>query len=213
MESCTGRPAWLVVGLGNPGPAYLWTPHNLGFMVVDAVAARAGIAFNRHSAGALVGRGRFAGVELVLAKPQTYMNASGGPVRSLLEEYGLPTDRLIVISDDVALPWGTVRIRERGSAGGHNGLRSVIAALGTDRFLRLRVGIGPGELPEDLTAYVLRPLERSELPQAAEAIDTATAALECILVHGAAAAMNRFNRRAGMPAGNTGAATQGGAPR
>src|SRR5579875_3377873 len=122
MEPSTGRPAWLVVGLGNPGPAYLWTPHNLGFMVVDAVAARAGIAFHRHSAGALVGQGRFAGVELVLAKPQTYMNASGGPVRSLLEEYELQPERLIVISDDVALPWGSVRIRERGSGGGHRPL-------------------------------------------------------------------------------------------
>lgn len=189
-------PEWLVVGLGNPGRQYACTPHNLGFLVLDTIAAKSGIRWLPSKALALVGRGPLAGVEVVLAKPQTYMNASGAAVRDLLEHYGIETERLVVITDDIMLPWGTVRIRQQGSAGGHHGLASVIAAVGTDRFVRLRIGIGPLPPGDDLTRYVLRPMDELQRQQAQEGIEQAVAALEWLLRHGPAAAMSRFNRRA-----------------
>src|SRR3990172_10459138 len=119
----------LIVGLGNPGPEYAWTPHNLGFLVVDRLAERAGIRVERPEAQAYIGKGRLAGQDVVLAKPQTYMNASGMAVGELVRRVEIDPAEMIVVSDEVALPWGMLRIRERGSAGGHNGLESIISAL------------------------------------------------------------------------------------
>jgi len=186
----------LIIGLGNPGPEYAWTPHNLGFLVVDRLAERARIRVGRFEARSVVGQGRLAGVEVLLAKPQTSMNLSGLAAQALLERFeALPAD-LIVVSDQVALPWGMIRIRPRGSAGGHNGLKSVVGALGTDEFVRVRLGIQPEGLEEDLAAYVLEPMDDATLEKAAEMIEQAALAIEMILEKGTQPAMNAFNRRA-----------------
>jgi PTH1 family peptidyl-tRNA hydrolase len=189
----------LIVGLGNPGPEYVWTPHNLGFLTIDRLAERVGIRVRRPEGKSLVGLGRLAGTEVLLAKPQTFMNASGVAVRDLLGRFEADPAGLIVVTDDAALAWGTLRIRERGSAGGHNGLKSVIGALGNDAFVRIRLGAGPVEPGADLVEYVLRPMRDRELEQAADAIDQAVEAVEMILEKGTGAAMNRFNRRAAGP--------------
>lgn len=189
-------PERLIVGLGNPGPEYAATPHNLGFWAVDRLAERAGIRVTRPEARAYVGLGRVAGVPVVLAKPQTFMNASGMAVRDLLARYELRPAAMIVVFDDVSLPWGVLRIRPRGSAGGHNGVESVIGATGTDGFPRVRIGIAPGHPVGDLADYVLRPMSRSRQQQAAELAENAAAAVEVILAEGVERAMSRFNRRA-----------------
>ena len=133
----------LIVGLGNPGIEYAWTPHNLGFLVVDKLAEQAGIRVTRPEAKSDVGLGKIAGHEVVLAKPQTMMNLSGLAVRELLGRAECEPADVIVVCDDFALPWGMIRVRERGSAGGHNGLKSVIGALGTMEFPRVRLGVQP----------------------------------------------------------------------
>jgi PTH1 family peptidyl-tRNA hydrolase len=189
-------PERLIVGLGNPGPEYAATPHNLGFWTVDRLAERAGIRVTRPEAKAYVGLGRVAGVRVALAKPQTFMNASGMAVRELLERYELPPAAMIVVFDDVALPWGMLRIRPRGSAGGHNGVESVISAAGTDGFPRVRIGIAPEHPLDDLADYVLRPMSRSRQQEAAELAESAALAVEVILAEGVERAMSRFNRRA-----------------
>ena len=185
----------LIVGLGNPDPEYQWTPHNLGFMVVDELANRSGIRVERPEGKALVGRGKIAGEEVVLAKPQTYMNLSGVSVRDLLGKYELDLDDLLVLWDEKQLPWGVIRIHPEGSAGGHNGAKSVISALGTKEFARLRIGCGPNHPVGDLAAYVLRRMKKAELEVAAEAIGEAGDAVEIILTQGIDAAMNKYNRR------------------
>jgi PTH1 family peptidyl-tRNA hydrolase len=185
----------LIVGLGNPGPEYQWTPHNLGFLAVDEIANRAGIRVERPEAKALVGRGKFAGEEIILAKPQTYMNLSGISVRDVLEKYELSPEDLLVLYDERDLPWGMIRIGERGSPGTHNGAKSVTSALGTQEFARLRLGCGPDHPVSDLAAYVLRPMKKGDLEIAAEMIAEAAGAVEVIQKQGIAAAMNRFNRR------------------
>lgn len=189
-------PERLIVGLGNPGPEYAATPHNLGFWTVDRLAERAGIRVTRPEAKAYVGLGRVAGVPVALAKPQTFMNASGMAVRELLARYELQPAAMIVVFDDVALPWGMLRIRPRGSAGGHNGVESVIGAAGTDGFPRVRIGIAPEHPVGDLADYVLRPMSRSRQQEAAELAENAAAAVELILAEGVERAMSRFNRRA-----------------
>jgi PTH1 family peptidyl-tRNA hydrolase len=199
----------LIVGLGNPGPEYVWTPHNLGFLVIDRLAERAGIRVRRPEGKSLVGLGKLAGSEVVLAKPQTFMNASGLAVRDLLGRFDADPARLIVITDDAALPRGTLRIRKRGSAGGHNGLKSVIGTLQSDEFIRIRIGIGPAEPGEDLAEYVLRPMDDRDFEQAAESIDRSVEAVEMILENGVDAAMNRFNRRADGPAEEPGSGDPG----
>ncbi len=186
----------LIVGLGNPGPEYAWTPHNLGFLVVDRLAKSASARVERLEAKSQIGRGQIAGHEVVLAKPQTYMNASGLAVRGLVERFECPPAELVVIYDDVALPWGMIRIRQRGSAGGHNGLKSLIGALGTDEFIRVRLGVQPEHPVGDLAAYVLRPMGKAQLAVAAEMVEQAAEAVEVILAEGAKRAMSRFNRRA-----------------
>ena len=185
----------LIVGLGNPGPEYIWTPHNLGFLVVDRLADDARIRVERPEGKAYVGRGRLAEQEVVLAKPQTQMNLSGLAVWELLRRFECDPSEMIVISDDVALPWGMIRIRERGSAGGHNGLKSVIGAIGTDEFVRVRLGVQPEHSVGDLSAYVLHPMRKAELEIAAEAVEQAAEAVEVVLKDGPKWAMTRYNRR------------------
>ncbi len=185
----------IIVGLGNPGREYAFTPHNLGFLVIDCLAERFGIRVTRPEAQSYVGLGQIAGHEVALAKPQTYMNASGHAVADLVERYEADPAETIVISDEIALPWGVIRIRERGSAGGHNGLKSVIGALGTDEFLRIRLGICPEFPPRDLAAYDLAPIGKDVRKVAEEMVGNAADAIEVILAEGAGAAMSRFNRR------------------
>ena len=185
----------LIVGLGNPGIEYAWTPHNLGFLVVDALAEDAGIRVTRPEAKSLVGLGRIAGREVVLAKPQTMMNLSGLAVRELVSRAECEPSDMIVVCDDIALPWGMLRVRERGTAGGHNGLKSVIGAIGTTEFVRVRLGVKPEELRGDLKEYVLRQIRRDEEDLVAEEIEQGAKAVKVILAEGTQSAMNRFNRR------------------
>jgi PTH1 family peptidyl-tRNA hydrolase len=185
----------LIVGLGNPDPEYQWTPHNLGFMAVDELANRAAIRVERPEGKALVGRGKLAGEEILLAKPQTYMNLSGISVRELLAKYELDVSDLLAMWDEVQLPLGTIRIHPDGSAGSHNGAQSVINALGTQEFARLRLGCGPDHPLNSRREHVLRPMRKAELAVAAEMIDEAGNAVETILTEGIDAAMNKFNRR------------------
>ena len=185
----------LIVGLGNPGPEYQWTPHNLGFLAVDELANRNDIRVERPEAQALVGIGKVAGEEVILAKPQTYMNLSGNSVGRLMDKYELEPQDLLVMFDERDLPWGMIRIGERGSPGTHNGAKSVTSAMGSQEFARLRLGCGPDHPVSDLAAYVLRPMKKSDLEVAAEMVGSAGDAVELILTQGIAVAMNRFNRR------------------
>jgi PTH1 family peptidyl-tRNA hydrolase len=182
-----------VVGLGNPGERYRRTRHNVGYMVVDALAARAGIRKGGEVAEAWVASADVAGEGALLVKPTTFMNRSGVAVDRLLGLKAGEARDLIVVLDDVALGLGRIRIRERGSHGGHNGLRSVIEVLGTEEFPRLRVGILKGEPGEDLADYVLAPFPAEDVLVVQEAVDRAADAVECVIREGIGAAMNRFN--------------------
>ncbi|MDP9268335.1 MAG: aminoacyl-tRNA hydrolase [Acidobacteriota bacterium] len=189
----------LIVGLGNPGIEYQFTPHNLGFLALDRIAESkdCGAQIANRRSRALTGKCSIAGHEVLLAKPETYMNLSGVAVAALVAELGLDaTKDLIVIYDELDLPWGTIRIRERGSAGGHNGVKSLIAALGTEEFLRIRLGIGPDFEVGDGAKYVLAQMKKAQLAIAGEMLDQANEAVKVILQEGASVAMNRFNRRA-----------------
>ena len=192
---------WLIVGLGNPDPEYQWTPHNLGFLAVDELANRGGIRVERPEGMALVGRGKLAGQEVLLAKPQTYMNLSGVSVRELLGKYELKPDDLLVMWDEVQLPWSVIRLAPDGSAGSHNGAKSVIGSIGTQKFARLRLGCGPEHPLGSRKEYVLRPMKKAELEIAAEEVALAGDAVEMWLTGGIDAAMNKFNRRAETDAG------------
>ena len=185
----------LIVGLGNPGKEYEWSRHNLGFMLIDKLAQDAGIVVGRRECSSLVGRGEIEGVRTKLAKPQTFMNLSGHAVACLLAKIKSesPIDQLVVISDDLALPLGKIRIRERGSAGGHNGLKSIIAALGTTEFVRLRIGIQPEHPISDSKSFVLDSFPRSERPIVIETIDQSAEAVKTIIREGALKAMAQFN--------------------
>jgi peptidyl-tRNA hydrolase, PTH1 family len=184
----------LIVGLGNPGREYEWTPHNLGFLAIDAIAAKAGIRVTRPEAKSYVGIGKLAGEDVVLAKPQTMMNLSGLAVEALFDKTGCEPGDLIVLSDEVALPWGMIRVSERGSAGGHNGLKSVISAAGQD-FMRVRMGVRPEFVPEDLAAYVLCKMSKDKVEIGEQMASDAAAAVEIIVTEGVEKAMARFNRR------------------
>jgi peptidyl-tRNA hydrolase, PTH1 family len=194
MHVAAGRMR-VIVGLGNPGIEYALTPHNLGFLVVDILAEDAGIRLSRPEAKSLVGLGQIAGHEVVLAKPQTTMNLSGLAVRELVSRVECEPSDVIVVCDDVALPWGMVRVRERGTAGGHNGLKSVIGAIGTTEFVRVRLGVKPEEMRGDLKEYVLRQIRRDEEDLVADEIEQGAEAVKVILEEGTQVAMNRFNRR------------------
>ena len=186
----------LVVGLGNAGSEYDWTPHNMGFLAVDALAERAKIRVTRPEARALVGRGQLAGHDVVLAKPQTMMNLSGIAVHMLVERYECDTTEMIVLIDEVDLPWGMLRVRERGLNSTHNGLKSVIASLGTDEFIRVRMGVRPERVWGDLRDYLLSTMRTDERRIAQEEALEAASAVELILTEGVAKAMVRFNRKA-----------------
>jgi len=188
----------LIVGLGNPGPEYDWTPHNMGFLAVDGIAERAGIRVTRPEAKSYVGRGKFAGEDVILAKPQTMMNLSGGAVGSLLERYECTSADLILLVDEVQLPWGMIRVNENGSAGTHNGMKSVVRAIGMD-FIRVRMGVGPEKIWGDLADYVLSALRRADRESAAQMAAEAGDAVEAILTEGVSKAMSKFNRRVQPP--------------
>ncbi|MGH9971645.1 MAG: aminoacyl-tRNA hydrolase [Pyrinomonadaceae bacterium] len=185
----------LIVGLGNPGEEYEWSRHNLGFMLIDKLARDAGIKVNRHECRALVGRGQLAGCAVKLVKPQTYMNKSGESVSCLVSKHKLQTlgSGLIVISDDLALPFGTIRIRERGSAGGHNGLKSIIGSLGTNEFVRLRIGIQPDHPIAEPKQFVLDRMPRSARADVEKVLELGAEALLAILKDGPLKAMTKYN--------------------
>lgn len=184
----------LIVGLGNPGPEYAETPHNMGFWAIDALAHRAGIRVTRPEAKSLVGPGELAGRPVLLAKPQTMMNLSGVAVRMLVEKHGCDPAEMIVLVDEVDLPWGMLRVRERGSAGTHNGMKSVVQAVGPD-FIRIRMGVGPDKIWGELRDYVLRPMKKAERDTAQQMAAEASDAVELILKEGVSAAMTKHNRR------------------
>jgi PTH1 family peptidyl-tRNA hydrolase len=185
----------MIVGLGNPGAEYQQTPHNLGFMAVDVLARECGLELAHREAQALTAVARLEGQEVLLAKPQTYMNLSGMSVARLLEKYGLEVSDLIVLVDDAALPLGSLRIRPRGSAGGHNGLKSIIGALNSSEFARIRMGVGPEQPIGDMVSYVLGRFRRSDLETVSQMLGQACEAVHVILREGSQKAMNRFNRR------------------
>jgi peptidyl-tRNA hydrolase, PTH1 family len=185
----------LIVGLGNPDPEYQWTPHNLGFMAVDELANRNAIRVERPEGKALVGKGKIAREDVLLAKPQTYMNLSGISVKELLQKYALSPADLLVMWDEVQLPFGTIRIDRKGSGGSHNGANSVISGVGTQDFSRIRLGCGPDHPLSSRKEFVLRPMKKAELEEAAEMIGKAGDAVEMILAKGIEPAMNIFNRR------------------
>jgi PTH1 family peptidyl-tRNA hydrolase len=185
----------LIVGLGNPGYEYYLTPHNLGFMAVDRLAEESGVELARREAQTLTGSAQIDGVDVLLVKPQTYMNLSGMAVARLVEKYGLDVGDLIVLVDDVDLPLGSLRIRPRGSAGGHNGLKSIIGALDSGDFVRVRMGVRPNEPIEDMVSHLLSRFRPSDLETVAEMLDRACEAVHVLLKEGSQKAMNRFNRR------------------
>ena len=189
----------LIVGLGNPGSDYAATRHNLGFMLIDKLADDARIVVKRRECNSLVGQGNIEGVVTRLAKPQTFMNLSGNAVACLLRKFESDTPlpecakQLVVISDDLALPVGKIRIRERGSAGGHNGLKSIIAEIGTDEFIRLRIGIQPEHPLADAKRFVLDTFPKSEQAVIKETLENGANALRMIIRDGALKAMQQFN--------------------
>ena len=183
----------LIVGLGNPGPKYRETLHNVGFRAVDVLAARHGADFESAPADALMARIRGVDGGLLLAKPLTFMNLSGGAVGDLLRFFKIPVDDLLVVVDEVALPAGQLRARSSGSAGGHNGLKSIIGVLGTDRFARLRIGVGRGDPRRDLADHVLSPIAPELRPIVDEAVTRAADAVECFARDGIEKTMQVFN--------------------
>jgi PTH1 family peptidyl-tRNA hydrolase len=190
-ESMAGK--YLVVGLGNPGREYRNNRHNIGFLVIDHLAARHGLLFGRAQSGALVASGSIMGSPVILAKPQSFMNRSGGPVSSLLKFYRIPLDQMLVAYDELDLPPGTLRLRAEGGAGGHNGMKDIIQRVGAQNFARLRIGIGrpPGKM--DPAAYVLQDFSREEQEALPGLVDRAAGAIETWLADGITLAMSRHN--------------------
>jgi PTH1 family peptidyl-tRNA hydrolase len=186
----------LIVGLGNPGDEYEVTPHNMGFQVVDRIARERGVEIRNRQCRALTARIQVGDEPVLLAKPETYMNLSGLSLRELVAEYEVkPETDLIVIQDELDFPLGTLRIHTRRSSAGHNGIESIIGALNTQDFLRIRIGVTPERKVEDGQRYLLTPFRKADLAVVDGMIDTAVEAVQVILTEGAAAAMNRFNRR------------------
>ena len=198
------RSPFLLVGLGNPGPEYTWTPHNAGFMAIDRIAQQEGVVVQNRRCRAATATCRLAGREVILAKPETFMNLSGLAVAALVREFDAdPARDLLVIYDELDLTLGTFKIRERGSPAGHNGARSITAALGSQEWLRLRIGVGPDLPPEAMAAggrrpgrdFLLSPMRKADLTVLDEVLDRVATATRRILELGPAAAMNEFNRR------------------
>ena len=187
----------VIVGLGNPGIEYQFTFHNLGFLAADRLAGEYGATLVNRRCCALTGKALIAGTEVLIAKPETYMNRSGLAVRELLREVGAePVGDLILIYDDLDLPFGLLRVRQRGGAGGHHGVESVIGALETPEFARVRLGISPGHKVPDGALYVLSAIKKSQYGTVDGMLDAAAQAVHTILTEGPEAAMNRFNRKA-----------------
>ena len=201
----------LIVGLGNPGIEYQFTPHNAGFLAVDRIAEQCGVALSNRRGKALTARAKLAGQDVLLAKPETFMNLSGLSVVALAREFDIenPSEDIIVLYDELALPLGTIRVRERGSAGGHNGVKSVSGALGTEEWLRIRIGVGKPALADGREVkaggkdYLLSPMRKQELAVLDEVLDRASRAVEMVLTQGVGAAMNEFNRRPPEPENGT----------
>jgi len=198
----------IVVGLGNPGPEYVWTPHNAGFLAIDRIAQQHGVTVQNRRCKALTGTTRMGNREVLLAKPETFMNLSGLSVAALLKELQIgPEDRptsLVVIYDELDLPLGTIKIKERGSPAGHNGARSISGSLGGHEWLRIRIGVGQDLPPEAIAAgakrkggqdYLLSPMRKADLAVLDEVLDRVATAVRRIVEEGPAAAMNEFNRK------------------
>ena len=203
------RGPFLVVGLGNPGPEYQWTPHNAGFMAIDRIAEQEGVVVQNRRCRAATATCRMAGREVILAKPETFMNLSGVSVAALVREFEAdPARDLLVIYDELDLALGSFKIRERGSAAGHNGARSIISSLNSQEWMRLRIGVGADLPPEAKAAgakrpgtdYLLSPLRKTELSVLDELLDRVATATRRILELGPGPAMNEFNRRSEKPA-------------
>lgn len=187
----------LIVGLGNPGVEYQFTPHNLGFLAVDRLAGQWGVDVRNRRCRALTARATVGPETVVLAKPETFMNLSGLSVRELVTNYEIrPEFDLIVIQDELDFPLGTIRLHQRRSSAGHNGIESIVGALGTQDFLRIRMGVAPEYKISDGVSYLLSPMRKAELKIVDEMLDTTVEAVKTILTDGPAAAMNRFNRKA-----------------
>jgi PTH1 family peptidyl-tRNA hydrolase len=186
----------LVAGLGNPGEQYAATPHNMGFLVVDRLAARHGIRVTRRECQALIGQGEIGGKKVLLAKPQTYMNLSGIAVKSLLDKNELMPADLVLVYDELDLPWGTLRVRAKGSAAGHNGVTDVISKLGTREIPRVRLGVHPGHPISSGVDYLLSRFTRRQTEELDAFVDHAADAAESIIAEGAEKSMAKFNRRA-----------------
>lgn len=203
----------MLVGLGNPGVEYQFTPHNAGFLAIDRIAEDCGVVVNNRRGRALTAKARLAGHEVLLAKPETFMNLSGLSVAALVDELGIERvqDDVIVLYDELAFPLGQFRIAQRGSANGHNGVKSVSGALGTEEWLRVRIGVGKPALEDgrEIKAggrdYLLTPMRRQELAVMDEVLDRVKVAVETVLTKGVGAAMNEFNRR---PESETGSAEE-----
>jgi len=185
---------YLIVGLGNPGLEYEETRHNLGFRVVDELARRLGIAALKSKCHSFIAEAKLGEHKVILAQPQTFMNSSGPAVRGLLDWFKLKPNHLILVYDDVDLEVGQLRLREKGAAGGHHGVESVIASLETSNFARVRIGIGRENLMDDVTDYVLQKIPPAQRESLAEAVIAAADAIESIVSDGLSAAMNRFNK-------------------
>ena len=184
----------LVVGLGNPGRAYRWTRHNMGFGLVERFAKEMGIDLSRRGFLSVYGRGKIGNEEVILAKPQTFMNLSGEAVRRLLHFFKVPPENLVILHDDLDLPFGKIRIRLRGGHGGHQGVKSIVEALGNDGFVRLKIGIGrPADRSQDPADYVLEPLSGGEKEEFKAAVERALEALEVLFREGPQAAMDKFH--------------------
>jgi PTH1 family peptidyl-tRNA hydrolase len=186
----------LVVGLGNPGIEYQFTPHNLGFLTIDRLAERVNVDVASRRCQAATAKTKIAGHEILLAKPETFMNLSGLSVRKLVDEFEIdPASGLIVVYDELDLPFGTLRIKQRGGTAGHNGVESLVGSLGTDEFIRVRLGIQPDHPVRDGAKFVLGQFKKSQLEAVSDLVDRGADAVEAILKDGVAAAMNRFNQR------------------
>jgi PTH1 family peptidyl-tRNA hydrolase len=186
----------LIVGLGNPGIEYQFTPHNIGFLAVDRIAEQCGVMVDNRHCKALTGRSRIGNQEVLLAKPETYMNLSGMSVLELVRKYEVePEKDLIVIYDELDLPLGMIRLRERGSSAGHNGMQSIINALQTEEISRLRIGVAPDDPQKGGARYILAPFRKSQMVAVDEALDLTAQAVNVALTEGILVAMNRFNRK------------------
>jgi PTH1 family peptidyl-tRNA hydrolase len=194
------RKPFLVVGLGNPGIEYQWTPHNAGFLAIDRLAERAGAVVSNRRCRALTATARIAGREVVLAKPETFMNLSGMSVQALVGELEAGQQNLLVLYDELALPLGTLRVRTGGSSGGHNGARSINGALGTEEWARIRIGVGPDGVETASRRgkdYLLTPMRKKDLALLDEVLDRVADAVETVIVSGVSAAMNKWNGASG----------------